>query len=267
MKRILIPLLITLIMLSCSITAYADDFPIPNPEVRGSDDGSRVFVFNPYKDDAFPAMGVYSNTEPMELIYPVNINQMVFMINFYFSSDMQYLVFLPEVNKSMAVEFYDNGDLIQTYWIGNLVKDMDQVSYSVSMAFWENRSKRVFDSSANTLSITTVDNLTYVFDITTGKVISGEIIESPGNTLDENILIQPAIPFVDEGPGTLILEGPYGEVSVEVIFGNIDETDEHSGLQYDNALIIGISVFALCIIGLITSLVYIKRKATRKDNT
>lgn len=252
------------------LTAYADDFPMPNPEIMESEDGNRVFVFNPLEDDRYPAMGVYKNTEPLELIYLVNIEHMAFLINFYFSSDMQYFVFIPEASQSVALEFYKNGELIQTYGISSLVKNMDAVGYSISMAFWEDRNRRNFDSADNTLTITTVDNLTYVFDITTGEAIKGNIIRNHTTIIDGTVVTEP-IPFVEQGAGTIILEGPDGEVSVDVIIGGIEEPEGINESQHDIFLIIGISLVSLCAGGLIVGFVIYwrikKRNAFLKRNT
>ena len=267
MKKFVLLLVAFLIITAMfdGVTAHADDFPVPNPEILESEDGSRIFVFNPYGDEAYPAMGVYSNTEPIELIYTINLQHMAFKINFYFSSDMQYFVFIPEASQNIALEFYGNGDMIQMYWIGNLVKNMDKVSYSISMAFWENRNRRNFDITNNTLSITTVDDLTYVFDITTGKALRGEIIGSHGNILDPDDLVQPELPFVEQGPGTLILEGPYGMIEVDVIIGHTDEADA-TDLRYDRSLIVGVTVFAVCVAGLIVGLVLLRVNRKKKEN-
>jgi len=99
---------------------------------------------------------------------------MVFPFDFIFSEDFRYFVLIPEASQNIAFEFYDNGVLLRSYRINKLVRNMDRVLYSVSTASWRSWSGKNFDSTNNTLTITTVDNLTYVFDITTGwNIVKG----------------------------------------------------------------------------------------------
>jgi hypothetical protein len=178
MKRITIffVALFTFTSLLSGITASADDFTMPRPFIRESEDGNRVLVFNPHADEAFPAMGVYKSTDPLELIYEINLGFMVFDGDFHFTDDMRNFVFVPQVSQNIAVEFYSDGILTHSYRIPNLVRDGRQVLYSISMAMWYDFESRIFDSLINTFKITTVDNLTYTFDVITGEVIEGEII-------------------------------------------------------------------------------------------
>jgi hypothetical protein len=55
---------------------------------------------------------------------------------------------------------------------------MNIVTYSETTASWENWQGRVFDAGANTLTIVTRDDITYVFDITTGDIV----FDTVGNT-------------------------------------------------------------------------------------
>lgn len=87
------------------------------------------------------------------------------------------------VSKSgTAVEFYNNGSLIKQYDLSDLTKNKLKFKYSVSHVLWENRDKREFDASNNTLSVTTLNNKTVIFDLTSGSIVSkklsgGEIAE------------------------------------------------------------------------------------------
>jgi len=259
LKCLVVMALFTAIAVLGIFSAYADSFPIPDPEILESKDGSRVFVFNPYGDENYPIMGVYSNTEPLELIYPISFEQMVFVNNLYFSADMCYLVFAPEVNQSIALEFYSNGDLIKMYWISNLVEDMNRVSYSISMAFWENRSKREFDIVNNTLAVTTVDNLSYLFDVTTGEAIEGKILSGTGGSVsgsdgrvfifDPEDIDQNSIPILGSD-GQVIILGPehLDESSIPIV-----------ARPLDIPLIIGIGTMLLCAAGIVTGLIIYKR--------
>ena len=73
--------------------------------------------------------------------------------------------------------------------------------------------------------------------------------------LESSIEAPEPIPYVEPGPGTLILEGLYGEeIAVDVIFGSVDEPDGVSESRYDLSLLIGVGVMSLCAGGLIVGL-------------
>ena len=180
-KRIsVIAVFLVAIMIFGSVTVFADDFVI-DPFRIVSEDGSRVFIYTPHphfhqeRDSILPATGLYYNTEPLELIYLIEDIGWAFESDFVFSSDFRHLAFFGRMSFDVALEFYEDGILIKRYMIDDLVEDMNEVSISTSRAWWEERAGRSFDITNNTLTITTYDNLTYVFDITTG-----EIIESSG---------------------------------------------------------------------------------------
>ena len=68
-------------------------------------------------------------------------------------------------------KFFAGGALIRSYAIEDLVGNMDMVPMSVSMARWKDWESVEFSSANNTLVLTTIDDLTYTFDITTGEII------------------------------------------------------------------------------------------------
>jgi len=168
-KKSIIALLLVTIMVFGGVTAYADEFVI-TPFTIESEDGSRVFIFTPpfHPNDSYLATGVYYNTEPLELIYLVeNIGEG----GFVFSSDFKHLAFFSG-GPWGGIGFYENGILLKRYRIEDLVENMDLVRfYTASVVIWKLSESTIFNSANNTLTITTVDNLTYVFDITTGEII------------------------------------------------------------------------------------------------
>jgi len=157
------------------ITAYADSFMSPEPFEIWSEDGTAVFRWTPEYDGGRPLStaqaGVYQNGE---LIYSVeNLPTMgVGELNFMFSADLRHFVFRPSAGgQVVALGFFEDGVLLRGHRVDELVRDMNVVTYSVTMAFWENWEGRSFDAEANTLTIVTLDGITYVFDITTGEII------------------------------------------------------------------------------------------------
>ena len=74
--------------------------------------------------------------------------------------------------KSIALAFYGNGVLLQKYTVADLVMDLSTVGRSVTMARWVEWPRYIFDAASNHLTVTTVDNISHIFDITTGNIIS-----------------------------------------------------------------------------------------------
>jgi len=168
-------MLFAALMMFKTTTAYADFF-IARPFSIESEDGSRVFIFNDgaLSDDNLPATGVYYNTDPLELIYLVEGLRGAYIGNFFFSSDFQHFAFIPAISQDIVLEFYHSGALIRGHHLNDLVRNVDMVRFSASTALWEDRAGRSFDSINNALTITTIDNQTYTFDITTdGRIIAG----------------------------------------------------------------------------------------------
>jgi len=269
MKRITIFLVVLFIftVIFGGITASADSFVMPEPFIRESEDGSRVFVFNPLSDEDFPAMGVYKNANPLELIYEINLGFMVFDSDFHFTGDMRNFVFVPQVSQDIAVEFYREGTLMHSYRIPNLVRDGREVQYSVSMAFWYDYESRIFDSANNTFTITTVDNLSYIFDVMTGEVIEGEIIVtdevwSPFNFMEESPPV--VYPYVinpedlEFDPSVYItMENP---VDLPLDDGYITDSIVPDESPPDILLILGIVVTGTGVAGLTAGLIFLKCK-------
>lgn len=180
------------------ITALADSFVPPEPFEIWSEDGRYVFRWNPNDDSRShwtAQAGVYRDDV---LIYSVENLPTTGESerSFYFSDDLRFMVFRPTVSQVAALGFFENGVLLRSYRIDELVRNMEVVTYSVSMASWENSSARVFDSDNNTLTIVTLDDITYVFDITTGEII----YDNAGN--------KPFIPPASESFGFFINDNP-----------------------------------------------------------
>lgn len=174
-RKSIVAILLVAIMVFGGLTVYADTFLSPRPFEITSEDGTMVFRWNPGLEDNWThgtaQAGVYRNDE---LIYSVK-NLPIrgeSASNFLFSKGFDYLVFRPSVCQVMALGFFENGVLLRSYRIDELVRDMNVVIYSVTTASWENWSGRNFDTANNTLTIVTRDDITYIFDITTGEIIS-----------------------------------------------------------------------------------------------
>jgi len=170
-KRSVLALLLIAAMMFAGATAFADSFPPPVPRRIESECGTRVFIFNPLGDANYPAMGVYYNTVPLQLIYEIDLGPMVFEQDFVFSRTFDFFVFIPTVSQDVALQFFADGALIASYSISDLVMDMDTVLYTVSTAQWHDRVRgRHFDSFSR-FTVVTSDNIIYTFNLQTGGIL------------------------------------------------------------------------------------------------
>jgi len=162
-----------------SIPAMAEDPPSPVSFSVESADGERVFFFNPGNmSGTYPASGLYYNTEPPELIYTVEGNlYWAFEHSFVFSEDLRYFALIAPMAYPIALEFYANGVLLREYGMAELVGDMSAVQQGDSTAAW--LQEHNLDSAYNIFIITTIDGLRYEFDLATGEMIEGAVVESP----------------------------------------------------------------------------------------
>ena len=173
--------------------ASGDDFLPPEPFYVVSEDRSKVFHVVPkwqewyaWNEDDFPATGLYYNAEPLVPIYLVedpfvgSVFGYLWEYDFNFSRDMQYFVWAPATNATAcdiaeitALVFYARGRVQKAYMVSDLVHDADAVFQTVTMTKWrQNRSGAItFDAETNHLTVRTIDEQIYVFDITSGEII------------------------------------------------------------------------------------------------
>ena len=163
-----ISVLLAAIVIFGGATVYGDSFIAPEPFEIWSEDGTTVFRWNP--GGMIAQAGVYRNGT---LVYSVeNLPAMgESASNFFFSADLRHFAFRPTTGQVVALGFFEDGVLLRSYRIDELVRDMNVVGYTVTTASWEDWSGRSFDVTNNTLTIVTRDDITYVFDITTGEII------------------------------------------------------------------------------------------------
>lgn len=165
-KIILFSILLALVIMPVN----ADSFMEPQYFEVVSKDRNRVFTWDPTDDFSNPP--IVQVVEDDKILYTIDgtSNLGTTKNSFYFSDNMDYIVYIPVANQVNALYFYNRGELVKSYSIKELVKDMTLVDYSVTMAFWRHEDKPIeFDQNNNTLKVTTVDNIEYLFDITTGE--------------------------------------------------------------------------------------------------
>ncbi len=72
--------------------------------------------------------------------------------------------------QDRVLTFYANGSPIKSYTVQQLVKKKRKLQHTNSHFFWEKES--LFDTEKNKYYIQTVDDRHFIFDITTGNIVS-----------------------------------------------------------------------------------------------
>jgi len=165
-----------LLLLAITIHAGADDWLPPRPFEIWSEDRNRVFRFDPDSHRDVAQAAVYRSDNLRQPIYTVeNLRAWAYEENFFFSRDFQHFVFRPPADFHIALQFYSNGILMRTHYIQDLVVDMDRVLHSTTTAWWGPEDQRTvwieFFPENDRLAITTIEEITYIFDITTGEIL------------------------------------------------------------------------------------------------
>ena len=172
MKKFTISAILLLFFLAASpILALGVNLPPPRPfDVRSIDD-EFVFHFNPLNDPDLPQTGLYRTTPPFEAVFTVNPEADIWhgsRENFFFSNNMLHFAFIPPASFDVAVKFFSHGELVATEYIYSLIRDRNSVVYTGTGALWMLDAE--FDFYAHALLITTVEDVTFTFDIITGRM-------------------------------------------------------------------------------------------------
>ena len=155
--------------------AQADTWIAPVPFEVWSADGSYVFRFDPYETSAL-------YTADDVVVYTVEgLRSHAYENDFFFSNDMRRFIFIPQADHEIALEKFNYGERVSTAYIADLVDDMSAVTHSVSIAFWRNWEPE-WDAATETLTVTTIDGLTYHFGLQQTDV--GEPTQPPPLTPD-----------------------------------------------------------------------------------
>jgi hypothetical protein len=238
-KKTILFSLILLSFLFVDGTAIADDFVPPRPSTIEVDDGNKIFFITPMgheSDEQLPT-GLYYNTEPPELIYLVisgresnhisyfqdhyvflsndGMNFVHIPIPFRFESINSPITFMPYQGvDAVAIEFYANGVMIKHYTVSQLVERHSDLGHTASMIMWQDYGLIYFNADENTISVTTVDGINHIFDITTGESINNRII---------SIVFEMSLPIEGELENaiTLPLDNHMSNIPTDLLIGII----------------------------------------------
>jgi hypothetical protein len=172
---------IVLMALMFVLPARADDEAPNHAYVRSTQSGRYFFKMVP------GAKSYYRHDEGTGICYSVGRDGKDreiwritgwYAFKTYLTDDGRYLVRLGNwprerqpTDKDLGIAFYDRGKLLKRYSTKDLIKDKSKVQPSVS--HYQYRKKVIgFDKPNKRFGLVTVDDVTWSFDVRTGKVLS-----------------------------------------------------------------------------------------------
>jgi hypothetical protein len=117
----------------------------------------------------YPASGLYRNNGSVAPLWTVDWYD--HEEDIYVFADGQHLIRRGPWASNMsdlALAFYENGKLLQSYSIADLVEDESRLPHSVSHFKWA--ADISFNDSRNQLIVETYDGQRYVFEVKPGRV-------------------------------------------------------------------------------------------------
>jgi hypothetical protein len=191
MPRPIIHLGLVGFVLAFAISARADSPAEPVPHVTTSPQGGYIFCmvpkheYPPYKELSYGiAYQLLSSGELAELWRTKDW----YSFKVFLADDGRHLVRMGPWNVGhdpepdhLAVAFYRDGQLIKQYSTAELVKDHSRIQISASHYQWlAGRDEKAEPPSLDwksRFSLSTVDGIEYLFDVTTGAILSTETEE------------------------------------------------------------------------------------------
>ena len=149
---------------------FASPMP-PQPFEAWSTNEDRVFRFVPGESDGTDFVAVFdvATNDVIYAVSPLNPFRNVsfdFEGSFHFSNDLMSFAFIPSGFFSpSAIFFYAEGQLVNRHYIGDLIRDHRRVLVP-------GLQDSIVDPENNTLTLKTIDNVTYVFDLRTGEILT-----------------------------------------------------------------------------------------------
>ena len=189
-KKIFTLLCAVALIITTATTAATDSWDNAKPFEIVSNDKLHVFRFEPCEESlASASFGkepgntkatVYSiiyddNNEIADYVPLYEIPELrswTYDSNICFSRNFEHMFYIPPADNDIALEYYSNGVLNETYYVTDLVKDMSKVMQSEQSVHWRDYQTPIDYSQRNdTLQLTTVDDIQYVFDILSGEIL------------------------------------------------------------------------------------------------
>ena len=181
MRKSFLYLCLTLMIIFANTLTAAACWMEPEPFEIVSDDGGKIFVFNPADDgiaDASAAVYEIINNE-RQLIYSVEgLSSFAYESNFYFSGDMMHFARVFPEYGIPAFEVFSNGTRTRVVLRSDFIEDYDSVeSFSSIGPFytvtWSIEEHMPQDAA---IIINTDESDAVIFDLETAKFISESIV-------------------------------------------------------------------------------------------
>ena len=181
--------LFTMTLLFRASTSAADSIAPPSTYLVESADQQFVFVMVPPLSleqelrflsedfgektrkirEAHPVSGLYRNDGTSEPLWTVDWYASGAEI---YSDGVHLVRHGPWAQRlsDEAISFFANGKLLRSYRVSDLIKDRSRLERTVSHFFWQEDVR--LDDRALRYTVATVDRRCYVFDVTTGAIVS-----------------------------------------------------------------------------------------------
>ena len=201
MKRSSLCFTILIILLLPAVLAHADEPVLAGDYIVDVGDGRYIFVMlasdsaviDDIEDDEIRAKyeksGLYETGEPGNAIW--SVDWYAFEVDI--SPDGRHLVRWgpwPSIDgyDELALEFYENGGLVRSYRVSDLVAAPQKLPRTVSHLAW--RAESEFDGEKGELYLRTENDEEYLFNVTTGDIIEKRRpIAAPPCTLAGGIVV------------------------------------------------------------------------------
>jgi len=189
MKKAVAVVVVVCVLVSVAFfNVYAIPPPMPTLYKIEVDGGDKVFVmlYNRNSYESFQKSGLYINEEPYEAIYLLDEDFSIeFSYGFHLSDCGIYFAYIPrrvsgyvegneKIPTAPAISFYAYGEMYHSYEITDLMTKVPNANHNVSNIQWDYGDYRTF-YNGNILSVTTLEEKTIYFDITTGQIVTDEI--------------------------------------------------------------------------------------------
>jgi hypothetical protein len=176
-------IMVIFLILSIASVSWSDSEVPPYPYVTVAEYGRYYFKMIPdTQHDREKGSGICFEVTADELDKIIWKTKGWYSFETFLSHDGKYLIRMgnwPRGNElsddHLAVSFYKKGQLLKSYSTKDLVKNPTKIDRSVSHYFWK-KDRPILNTNEYRFKIITVDNIEYIFDIVSGKIISQETI-------------------------------------------------------------------------------------------
>ncbi|MBR5485563.1 MAG: hypothetical protein IKV41_03540 [Oscillospiraceae bacterium] len=167
MKKLFMIIAASLVMTAGSVFASAQSEQQPEP--YRTTQGEYTLVIS----DESQESGVYKADELLYTLPDTNNISEVYLTDDGMQAAIVYDAFTGSSKESLAVAFYNNGRLTQSYTVNDLVLGF-MTEEGENGTIWEDAEQRFFDLQAENLTIVCKDNSKHIFSMINGSKLYEE---------------------------------------------------------------------------------------------